>query len=196
MEEKKESARVRVTKQLLRNAFTELLMEKPIQNITVRELCEKASLNRGTFYMHYTDIYALMETIESEMVMDLQNVLEGLDVSPGNVRGLVEPCRKIFEFLKQNSDMCTILLGENSDFVFVNRLIDMGKASCLRQYMECYPTASEKQVEYFYSFVSSGCIGLLRQWASNEFRDSAKSIAVMAEDLLMGATRALAAPME
>lgn len=196
MTEKKESARVRMTKRLLRDAFTGLLMEKPLQSITVRELCARAQLNRGTFYMHYTDIYELMENIEAEMVADLQTVLEGLEVTPDNARGLVEPCRRIFEYLKQNSDMCIILLGQNSDFVFVNRLVDMGKEYCLGQYMECYPTASERQAEYFYSFVSSGCIGLLRQWASHDFRDPTRAIAVMAENLIMGAARALTMPME
>ena len=48
MNDKKDSARVRMTKQMLRQAFTQLLLEKPIQNITVRELCEKAQVNRGT----------------------------------------------------------------------------------------------------------------------------------------------------
>ena len=71
MENKKESGRVRMTKQMLRRAFTQLLMEKPIQNITVRELCEKAQVNRGTFYVHYSDIYALMEAIEEQMVAEL-----------------------------------------------------------------------------------------------------------------------------
>lgn len=196
MTEKKDSARVRVTKRLLRDAFTGLLMEKPLASITVRELCQRAQLNRGTFYMHYTDIYELMDTIEAEMVADLQAVLEGLDVAPDNARSLVEPCRRIFEYLRQNSDMCIILLGHNSNFVFVNRLVDMGKAYCLRKYMECYPTASEKQAEYFYSFVSSGCIGLLRQWASNDFRDPTSAIAQMAENLLLGAAKALTMPME
>ena len=196
MEKKKESGRVRMTKQLLRRAFTQLLMEKPIQNITVRELCERAQVNRGTFYVHYSDIYALMEAIEKQMVEELAAALDGLDVTPGNTKSLVEPCRKIFEFLKQNSDVCIILLGKNSDFAFVDRLVQMGKESSLKQYMECYPKASKKQAEYFYSFVSSGCIGLLRQWAANDFKDDAISIAMMAENLMLGASKALLTPLE
>ena len=196
MENKKESGRVRMTKQMLRRAFTQLLMEKPIQNITVRELCEKAQVNRGTFYVHYSDIYALMEAIEEQMVAELAAALDELSVSPGGTESLVEPCRKIFEFLKQNSDMCIILLGKNSDFTFVNRLVQMGKESSLIQYMECYPKADKKQAEYFYNFVSSGWIGLLRQWADNGFSDSPAAIAVMAENLMSGASRALMVPVD
>lgn len=42
--------RTRVTKMLIRRAFTDLLRSKPIQSITIRELCERAGINRGTFY--------------------------------------------------------------------------------------------------------------------------------------------------
>ena len=100
MNDKKDSARVRMTKQMLRQAFTQLLLEKPIQNITVRELCEKAQVNRGTFYIHYKDIYDLMESIEEQMTRELGSVLSNLDVSPKNVKGLVEPYREVFEFFK------------------------------------------------------------------------------------------------
>lgn len=196
MESKKESARVRLTKQMLRQAFTSLLMEKPIQNITVRELCEKAQVNRGTFYTHYADIYDLMESIERQMTQQLGLVIKELNVSLKNENGLLEAYCHVFEFLKQNSDMCIILLGENSDFAFLNRLLAMGKDYSLKQYMEAYPQATPKQAEYFYSFISSGCIGLLRQWMANNFRDSTRSVAVMAQNLVLGAVKALTIHVE
>lgn len=57
----KSDQRTRLTKMLIRKAFTELLREKPVQNITVKELCQTAGINRGTFYSHYTDIYDLLQ---------------------------------------------------------------------------------------------------------------------------------------
>ena len=44
--------RVRVTKMLIRKEFTELLKTKPVQSITVREICERTGINRSTFYNH------------------------------------------------------------------------------------------------------------------------------------------------
>ena len=63
--------RVRVTKMLIRKQFTELLAAKPIQSITVRELCERTGINRSTFYNHYRDVYDLLEKIEEEMLAEL-----------------------------------------------------------------------------------------------------------------------------
>lgn len=60
-------ARVRYTRMIIEQSFLELLREKPVNKITVTELCEKAQLNRATFYKHYLDIPDLMEKIEEDL---------------------------------------------------------------------------------------------------------------------------------
>ena len=55
--EKKIDRRIRKTKQQLQEGFIQLRKTKSIKDITVKELCELTDLNRGTFYLHYKDIY-------------------------------------------------------------------------------------------------------------------------------------------
>ena len=40
---------------------------KPVNKITVKEICERAELNRATFYAHYSDCFDLLESIEEEL---------------------------------------------------------------------------------------------------------------------------------
>lgn len=54
---RKEDLRVRKTKKAISDAFMELLIEKPIEDMTVNELCDKAGVRRTTFYKHYKDKY-------------------------------------------------------------------------------------------------------------------------------------------
>lgn len=54
-----ENRSVRLTRKRLSDALITLLMQKPVREITVRELTELANVSRGTFYFHYTDIYDL-----------------------------------------------------------------------------------------------------------------------------------------
>ena len=61
MAEKAVDSRVRRTKRLLKQGLTELMAQKSIKKITVRELSELVDINRGTFYLHYKDIYDLVE---------------------------------------------------------------------------------------------------------------------------------------
>ncbi len=60
--------RTRLTKFLIRRALLALMRKKPIQSISVKELCELAGINRGTFYAHYRDVYDLLGSIEEEML--------------------------------------------------------------------------------------------------------------------------------
>lgn len=56
------------TEQAIKNAFTLLRSKKELEKITVKELCAEARINKSTFYSHYTDIYALSDTLEEEVV--------------------------------------------------------------------------------------------------------------------------------
>lgn len=56
------------TKRSIINAFLELRAEKPIEKITVKELAERAFINKATFYSHYHDIYDLTEQLENEII--------------------------------------------------------------------------------------------------------------------------------
>lgn len=174
--------RVRVTKMMLRKAFTGLLSKKPIQSISVKELCALANVNRSTFYTHYQDIYALLEEIENDMFFAFQNALEPLlTANEGNP---VEICMGIFECLKDNSDMCIIMLGDYSDKQFMSKLINLGREKCMETYARHFKNASPKQIDYFYTFVSSGCIALLRQWLEEGMVRSAEEIARTAEKIM------------
>ena len=72
---RKSDARVRYTKRVLEKSLLALLKEKPINKITVKEVCELAELNRATFYTHYSDCFALLEKIEKELIGAFEETL-------------------------------------------------------------------------------------------------------------------------
>ncbi|HJC75149.1 MAG TPA: TetR/AcrR family transcriptional regulator [Candidatus Mediterraneibacter faecavium] len=63
--------RIKKTEQAIKNAFIELRAKKPLEKITVKELCSIALINKSTFYSHYEDIYALSEAMEQETVASI-----------------------------------------------------------------------------------------------------------------------------
>ena len=97
--------RTRMTKQLIRKAFMELLREKPIQSISIRELCGLAGINRGTFYTHYKDIYDLLEQIEEEMTREIEKALEPLLSVENRELTPLKITTHIFRCLKENADL-------------------------------------------------------------------------------------------
>ncbi|HEY8364939.1 MAG TPA: TetR/AcrR family transcriptional regulator [Haloplasmataceae bacterium] len=63
------------SRKLIREAFAELMNEKPIDKITVTDIVNKADINRGTFYAHYADTRAVIEQIENEIIDKMIQVI-------------------------------------------------------------------------------------------------------------------------
>ena len=176
--------RTRVTHMLIRGAFTDLLRQKPIQNITIKELCERAGINRGTFYSHYTDIYDLRDNIEDEMTREFQKALEPLLHADQGALTPVDITAGIFECLKDNSDLCAVTLGEFGDKEFLYKIVNLGRQLCMETYSRYYEHASLAKIEYFYAFISAGCIGLLQKWLENGMSATSEELAEMAESMI------------
>lgn len=177
--------RVRVTKMLIRRAFTDLLRKKPIQSISVKELCTAAGINRGTFYAHYADIYDLLHQLEEEMMADFQKALAPLLEEGREEIPTLTITTEIFQCLKENSDVCTVTLGPFGDKAFAARLINLGREKYAESYRRFFRHATPKQLEYYYAFVSAGCIGLLEHWLAEGMTTDAREIARMAEEIMM-----------
>lgn len=60
--------RIEKTQAAIKSTFITLLKKKPLRKITIKELCEKANINKSTFYMHYKDIYHLMDSLRREVI--------------------------------------------------------------------------------------------------------------------------------
>ena len=71
----KEDRRVRKTKKALREGLAELLVEKSLQNITVRELTDKVDVHRSTFYANFEDIYDLYNQMEDVVIQEISDIL-------------------------------------------------------------------------------------------------------------------------
>ena len=184
--------RTRVTKMLIRRAFTDLLRVKPVQSISIKELCEKAGVNRGTFYAHYASVHDLLMQMEDEMLSEINEVLASLLPEDGGDVSSLRISTELFQCLKDNADLCTVTLGDFGDKSFAVRMLNMGWEKCFEAYSRYFRGASPKQIAYFYAFVSEGCIGLLRRWLREGMTTSAEEIAAMAERLMLYGASALA----
>ena len=72
--------RILRTQQLLKEALLELATEKPIHTISVKELTNKAGLNRGTFYLHYQTMNEFCEQLKEEVLEQYYIIINQMDV--------------------------------------------------------------------------------------------------------------------
>lgn len=180
---RKDDQRTRMTKRMLQGALVDLLKEKPIQDVTVKELCQRAEVNRSTFYLHYYDIYALLEEMEGEIARELSaTLLEQTFSADQSVFSALY--QGIFGLFGRHAELCSVLLGEHGDKEFVSKLFVQAREKCVAEWMRLYPGASRERVEFLYVFISSGCVGLLRGWLSSGCREKPEEIAQRVEALV------------
>ena len=146
--------RVKKTKRAIQKALIALLREKPIEKITVKEIAERAEINKTTFYSHYETLDAL--TAE----MELQTVQLVCDNMGGAQQLLDEPeafVREMFASLQQATDYLGVVPPSAMNH-FTQHLRDAVLEQTKRANME--PSQYEN-VGAILIFVMNGLSGLL-----------------------------------
>lgn len=95
--------RIKKTKRAIRSAFFELIREKPLEKITVREIAERAEINKTTFYAHYETVYDLVDQLEQEAVAE---VISQLSTVQGLLSAPRDFVREMYALLSKNQ-LCT-----------------------------------------------------------------------------------------
>lgn len=114
----KEYKNAQRTKKWIRDAFSELMAEKKsIDKISVSELARRADISKTTFYYHYSDIYAVAEEMEFEILSALTDTLDAFRQDDYQ-----DDIRKILVFLKENEESYRRMVGACDLTLFVNRL--------------------------------------------------------------------------
>lgn len=68
--------RVKKTLINIKKAFFDIKKRKPLDKISVKELSEKAMINKATFYLHYKDIYDLSEKVEKDLIDEMMTEIK------------------------------------------------------------------------------------------------------------------------
>lgn len=186
----KEDRRIRRTQKMLKNSMIELMGEKEFKNISVKDITEKADLNRGTFYNHYTDTYDLLAKMELDVLSDFQEMIDSYlpDMEKGSLLPILLP---VIQYIEENARIVSILF-ENSasgDFVYrFHKLIsDNGSAIFKKQ----YPGTGDVSLVYFIEFITYGLTGVLRHWIRSGMKEPRESIAKIADHSAMQTAKSL-----
>jgi len=188
---KVEDLRVRRTRKLLQRALIELTIEKGFADVTVREIAERAMVNRSTFYRHYLDKYELL----SEHIGELSELIDSheRDASLADHRdqppdqppaGLVN----LLKYMQVNADFYRVMLGKKGDPAFC--------AQSFRQYIEKgfrhmlpSPVAqvdpSVPPIDMSVSYVLHAGIGAIVWWLENDQSYTPEQVAVWLYQLSM-----------
>lgn len=178
--------RVRKTKKQLRLALMELLAEKSAKSISVRELAERADINRGTFYIHYRDVGDLLQRLEDEMADRLTALCK--EHKPEDSTGEQFPfLRDLYRFILDNADLCRVLLGPNGDIAYTDRICCILRDYFLYDFLSQFRPGDRQRLNHFCSFIVSGNLNLALSWLRDGGQESPDEMARLAGSIIMAA---------
>ena len=161
--------RIALTKRLLKNSLTEMLQTQSIYQISIRELCQRAGLNRSTFYKYYGSQIDLLSEMEQDLLCSIETTLSSQADSNEN---LIE---QIMVYLEQDIEFVRLLLNSNVDPQFPEKLLYLEPIRRMCEDLKADMT--EDAYEYFYCFILHGAYELVHKWLNKEKRESPTQIA-------------------
>ncbi len=182
MKNEKLDRRVRYTKMVLKKSLIKLLAQKDISQITIKELCEDADINRTTFYAHYSDQYDLKSSIEDELVENISSYLS--DTLESGSDEVVDAVEKIFEYIRENAELCQMLLSDRGDINFQKRIMMLIYHEKIDNLISGGRIPGE-YAEYVRAYIITGCIGVVRKWLNENMAQPSRNMARMLVALSM-----------
>ena len=172
-----ENQRVRLTKKMLKSALMELLKDKPIEKINIRELCSKAEINHTTFYKHYGSQYDLLDEIESDYFEELECCLQedGMESHDGFTSAL--------RIIDREKERWKVLINAVHEDEFAKRLFTLPIIS--KRLSDYLNTAQDESTRiYIRLFLCQGGYAIIRYWINSENGDSPEEISTLIWSLI------------
>ena len=175
MENKRnESRRVKMTKMLLKQSLIELMREKSIHEISIKDICLGADINRSTFYRHYNTQYELYDEILDDITKDIGEIFvqcSGDDYTTQNF------LTAVLKYIEAQRDTFLVILSGNSNVSmgetfnrFTSRFIDTENTSELRVYL--------------IQFIAAGMTSFIWTWLNKENRRAAEDVALVISSVM------------
>lgn len=172
--EKRTDLRVVKTKKAIRGALAELLSEKDMEDITVREIADRAIINRKTFYNYYSGIYQIIDDIDDEIVSSFDAAIRGIDFK----RDLQNPYAiysKLTAVLNRDMVFYGYLLSAERNTRLVSKVTELLKAKA-REALAEQVEIDDKKLDVVVDYTISGMVGVYQSWFKNGRRESIEDI--------------------
>ncbi len=171
----KEDRRVRITKQAIRDSLLELMQEYPIAKISVKMICERADINRSTFYAHYADQNDLLNRLQTGAVQGIKSHVFTANFVQ-QAQAATPVIVKVLEYCRANRALFTVILSENGDTTFQRELMQMVQEKTIAELRED-KRLKPRATKYMELFAIAGILSMIRVWLAEGCVDSPEELA-------------------
>jgi AcrR family transcriptional regulator len=182
---KKESRKTRYTRTVIRDSLIELMKQRPITGITIKEICALADVSRPTFYAYYRNQYDLLQTIEDETFAYFETVVFVIKTKKPSKREIALRIAEVLRYIENNNNSVQVLLSENGDIVFQRKLFRHFITHFQNAMKDHYlKIPDEEKNEYYSIYKVHGIIALVHHWLKSSMNIPKNELAGMLVELI------------
>ena len=168
MKAKKTDRRTIYTRNIIKDTLLELLQTKKFEKITITELCKIAEINRGTFYLHYYDLFDVLDEIFNDFIQDTPCVLEHL--FPENNTDYLECNYPFCQKIHDNKKYTTIFFDDYLTSYIIDKISSYSKDKFIAKLRE-KSSLTVRQAEALFYFQINGCLAVNKIIHHNKYKD-------------------------
>lgn len=180
-EDKKIDRRVVKTKKAIYSAFAQLLLEKDVNAITIKDIADRADINRKTFYNYYAGIYELIEEIENKILYSFEQALMDVNIADA----LHNPNRlfnELTDIINQDLDFYGHLMRMENNSSLVVKLVGALKTKA-KEIISKQTRLAPQMLDIVLDFVVSGMMKVYQNWfnsdRSQSIEDFSKTVSTL-----------------
>ncbi len=178
----KTDRRIIKTKKAIRNALAELLSQKDIGEISIKDIADRAEINRKTFYSYYRGVYEVIDEIENEIVSAFKEALRDMDFK----RDMHDPYgifKKLTAIINSDMDFYGHLMQINHNVSLVSKIIQTLKLDFKRS-LSHQIDIDEKTLDLTVDYSVAGMVTVYQSWFNSgkaqSFEEISKAVSVIA----------------
>ena len=170
------------TKKVLKQALLELLKKQDISKVTVKELSHQADIGRGTFYLHYTDPYDLLDHVMDELLAELSGPYDRI-IANWEEDGLLAYLENIWRHVYENKDAFKILMSPRSG----TQLMERTRQYCLKGAMSMLHQSQPMDTAAIYNivYIISGALAIFQRWLEEDTPIPPEELAILMRKLIL-----------
>ena len=158
--------RIEKTRKLIKDTFLELSKTIPAEKITVKAICDKANINRGTFYYHYLDVPDLIEKLGTDAAERVADAILSRYSFDGQTTDLLED---LFRCLRDYPEDARLLFGIGSSSAEKGlSYLFMTMKEAAMPHWKTKSHVTDEQLEVIFNHTMNSIFNLLRLWLSGK----------------------------
>ncbi|MCJ7585615.1 MAG: TetR family transcriptional regulator C-terminal domain-containing protein [Anaerolineales bacterium] len=171
----KDNLRTLKTQDKIKIILLDKLCGKPINQITVKEICREAKINRTTFYTHYDNIYDLMQNINVEMQQGIRKL--AVDPNSGIFRPLTEKgLEQLIIYIHEQAHFYRILLNDFNGLNIIDRELAAQWENEIEPAMRKKTDTIKNELRYRFEYFNWGFRGIIRKWLNTNCPESPEEL--------------------